>query len=242
MDGADDVMRVRAVEPLMAVAPAGALAGDSDNPQSPDTPDASMRLAKGFESGAFKDVFDGVVASAGAGGDPAERGGEKFIEAAAPPAVLSPAAAHDAAPTSVAPAPERRRRRRVCDACPHCDDVCGLPQCVRCAEKAKAIAERDAAGGKRRACDMVRVTRCQVARHNTADDLWLIAHGKVYDVTPFLNKHPGGTRSLLRHAGQDSTVDFDFHSRGAQAAWKGFRIGTVVRCPSEPSTGGCVIS
>mmetsp|Transcript_99828 Transcript_99828/g.277798 ORF Transcript_99828/g.277798 Transcript_99828/m.277798 type:complete len:309 (+) Transcript_99828:333-1259(+) len=88
-----------------------------------------------------------------------------------------------------------------------------------------------------------RITMCQLRRHNTRESLWLAAHGKVYDVTPFVELHPGGERSLLRHAGQDSTVDFDFHSSGAQKLWKEYQIGTIVRCPSEGDGGGrCVIS
>jgi cytochrome b involved in lipid metabolism len=32
----------------------------------------------------------------------------------------------------------------------------------------------------------------QVAEHNTRDDIWFAIHGKVYDVTGFLDEHPGG--------------------------------------------------
>lgn len=96
--------------------------------------------------------------------------------------------------------------------------------------------------GKRRP-GKARITMCQLRRHSTRESLWLAAHGKVYDVTPFVALHPGGERSLLRHAGQDSTVDFDFHSGGAQKLWREYQIGTIVRCPSEGGDGGrCVIS
>ena len=32
----------------------------------------------------------------------------------------------------------------------------------------------------------------EVAKHNTAGDCHLILHGKVYDVTDYLGRHPGG--------------------------------------------------
>jgi cytochrome b involved in lipid metabolism len=31
-----------------------------------------------------------------------------------------------------------------------------------------------------------------VKKHATPDDLWLVIHGSVYDVTSFLKDHPGG--------------------------------------------------
>lgn len=33
--------------------------------------------------------------------------------------------------------------------------------------------------------------------------------GKVYDVTAFLNSHPGGSEYLLMHVGRDVTVPFN---------------------------------
>ena len=65
----------------------------------------------------------------------------------------------------------------------------------------------------------------EVRRHNTPEDCWLIAHGRVYDVTLFLRRHPAGDRSILRHAGTDSTVDFDFHPMHAQKMWAPFMLG-----------------
>jgi cytochrome b involved in lipid metabolism len=34
------------------------------------------------------------------------------------------------------------------------------------------------------------LTLQDVARHKTQDDVWLAIHGKVYDVTKFLDEHP----------------------------------------------------
>nr|GEZ57848.1 hypothetical protein [Tanacetum cinerariifolium] len=37
----------------------------------------------------------------------------------------------------------------------------------------------------------------QVSQHNKTKDCWLIINGKVYDVTPFMEDHPGTAESLL---------------------------------------------
>lgn len=52
------------------------------------------------------------------------------------------------------------------------------------------------------------ITRAEVAKHNTTNDCWVIIHDKVYDVTAFLDGHPGGGNVLLTYAGKDATLDF----------------------------------
>lgn len=46
----------------------------------------------------------------------------------------------------------------------------------------------------------------EVQQHNTEKDAWIIHRGKVYDVSEFLQRHPGGKDILLAYAGQDVTV------------------------------------
>lgn len=70
-------------------------------------------------------------------------------------------------------------------------------------------------------------TREEVAEHCTEESCWLIAHGKVYDVTSWLPYHPAGIRSILRHAGEESTEDYDFHSRNARKLWEEHCIGII---------------
>jgi len=48
-----------------------------------------------------------------------------------------------------------------------------------------------------------------VEKHSSVDDLWLVIDGKVYDVTPFMDDHPGGGEIMLSAAGKDGTQDFE---------------------------------
>ena len=50
--------------------------------------------------------------------------------------------------------------------------------------------------------------RLEVSRHNRSDDAWIVVHGKVYDMTRWLERHPGGVKLLLNHAGEDATVSW----------------------------------
>ena len=45
----------------------------------------------------------------------------------------------------------------------------------------------------------------EVANHNKEDDCWIIVDGKVYDVTDYIDEHPGGL-SILNNKGGDSSV------------------------------------
>jgi cytochrome b involved in lipid metabolism len=59
-------------------------------------------------------------------------------------------------------------------------------------------------------------------------DLLLIIHGVVYNVTKFINEHPGGDEVLRELAGNDATEAFEDigHSDGARTQLEKFRIGT----------------
>jgi alkylation response protein AidB-like acyl-CoA dehydrogenase/predicted heme/steroid binding protein len=49
----------------------------------------------------------------------------------------------------------------------------------------------------------------EVSKHNTAESAYVIIHGKVYDLTNFMEIHPGGKNVIMRAAGKDVTEEFD---------------------------------
>jgi cytochrome b involved in lipid metabolism len=49
----------------------------------------------------------------------------------------------------------------------------------------------------------------ELAQHATAKDCWLLIEGIVYDVTKYLDNHPGGSAVMVEHAGQDCTSNFE---------------------------------
>ncbi|KAL4933266.1 acyl-CoA dehydrogenase family protein [Aspergillus undulatus] len=51
-------------------------------------------------------------------------------------------------------------------------------------------------------------TRAEVATHNTEESLWCIIDHRVYDLTDFLDAHPGGSVVLTQIAGTDATEAF----------------------------------
>jgi len=56
-------------------------------------------------------------------------------------------------------------------------------------------------------------TREEVAKHCSLNDFWCILHGKVYDLTAYIDYHPGGPETLLPYAGQDITGPFGKYNK-----------------------------
>lgn len=52
-------------------------------------------------------------------------------------------------------------------------------------------------------------SREDVAEHAARDDLWVIIDGKVYDLTEYVDEHPGGADAIARNAGGDATTGFN---------------------------------
>lgn len=70
----------------------------------------------------------------------------------------------------------------------------------------------------------------EVALHNKEDDLWVIYDGEVYDVTYFVQDHPGGKELIIHYAGSDITEAFatdHLHSDYAIALLKDYHVGML---------------
>ncbi len=72
----------------------------------------------------------------------------------------------------------------------------------------------------------------EVSAHNSADDCWMIIDGKVYDVTDYVNTHPGGDK-ILQGCGKNATKLFDTqggrgdHSANAENIRDSYYIGDL---------------
>ncbi|XP_027360489.1 cytochrome b5 [Abrus precatorius] len=65
--------------------------------------------------------------------------------------------------------------------------------------------------------------------HSTKDDCWIVVDGKVYDVTQYLDDHPGGDDVILGATGKDATDEFEDagHSKSARELMEQYCIGEL---------------
>ncbi|XP_071513529.1 cytochrome b5 isoform X2 [Panulirus ornatus] len=72
-------------------------------------------------------------------------------------------------------------------------------------------------------------TLAEIAEHKKSDSCWVVIHDKVYDVTKFLDEHPGGEEVLLEQGGMDTTESFEDvgHSTDAREMMKEYYVGEL---------------
>lgn len=54
----------------------------------------------------------------------------------------------------------------------------------------------------------------EVAQHKTESSCWTAVDGGVYDLTPFIKKHPGGKANIMKICGIDGTTAFEAQHGG----------------------------
>jgi cytochrome b involved in lipid metabolism len=57
-------------------------------------------------------------------------------------------------------------------------------------------------------------TLSQVVVHNNQSSCWTAINGKVYDVTSWINQHPGGSGAILSLCGKDGSASFSAQHGG----------------------------
>ncbi|XP_014726406.1 PREDICTED: cytochrome b5 isoform X1 [Sturnus vulgaris] len=69
----------------------------------------------------------------------------------------------------------------------------------------------------------------EVQKHNNSQSTWIIIHHRIYDVTKFLDEHPGGEEVLREQAGGDATENFEDvgHSTDARTLSESFIVGEL---------------
>jgi cytochrome b involved in lipid metabolism len=69
-----------------------------------------------------------------------------------------------------------------------------------------------------------------VESHQDKKSCWIVINDHVYDVTKFLEEHPGGEEVLLEQAGKDATENFEDvgHSTDARTMMKDYLVGEII--------------
>ena len=74
------------------------------------------------------------------------------------------------------------------------------------------------------------ITIKEVAQHSTADDCWSVVNGNVYDLTQWINEHPGGSGSVESMCGIDASTPFNNQHNGQgkpETTLASFQIGIL---------------
>jgi len=56
---------------------------------------------------------------------------------------------------------------------------------------------------------LVSYSLSDVASHKSTSDCWTTIENKIYNLTPFINQHPGGSSAILSLCGKDGTGAFN---------------------------------
>lgn len=79
-------------------------------------------------------------------------------------------------------------------------------------------------------------TMAEVAKRSTPAEAWIVIDERVYDITNFAGKHPGGEKVLWAMAGRDATDSFaNYHAATVYKKWlPPYLIGEVTDVPVYP--------
>lgn len=77
---------------------------------------------------------------------------------------------------------------------------------------------------------MTRYAKSDLQNNASAKSLWVSLDDNIYDITPFIDTHPGGKLLLLKYAGKDIKEPMikHSHSQNAYTILSSFKIGTLI--------------
>lgn len=68
----------------------------------------------------------------------------------------------------------------------------------------------------------------EVAKHDAANDCWMIISSKIYNVSSYVDYHPGGAEAIISYCGKDATAAFTSrHSPRAYNVLKKYYVGEL---------------
>ncbi|KAI9320961.1 acyl-CoA dehydrogenase/oxidase [Dichotomocladium elegans] len=71
-------------------------------------------------------------------------------------------------------------------------------------------------------------TREEVSKHAAEDDVWIVIDSVVYDMSNFLDIHPGGVFPIMEYAGKDATEAFyGLHRQEVLVKYNRYKLGTI---------------
>ena len=78
------------------------------------------------------------------------------------------------------------------------------------------------------------ITSAEVAKHKTPSDCWMSIDSGVYNVTNYVDMHPGGADIVLMYCGKDATQAYNTqggrgrgHSSRARALLENYKVGNL---------------
>ena len=74
---------------------------------------------------------------------------------------------------------------------------------------------------------LLEYTYQEVRKHNNQHDCWIIVGKYIYDVTSFLDLHPGSSNAILQNSGDICDHHFKFHSKTACEMLVKYKIGKI---------------
>ncbi|KAL0984960.1 hypothetical protein UPYG_G00151120 [Umbra pygmaea] len=91
---------------------------------------------------------------------------------------------------------------------------------------------------------LLEVTEEELQKHNTRKDCWTCIRGMVYNVSPYMEYHPGGEEELLKAAGIDGTdlfdqvhrwVNYESMLKECLIGRMAVKVNTTLRAPPPPT-------